>query len=70
MTDFSVGERVYPYPLYARGDTRRAGTIGGFSEYTKIPDAKKNHSLYLVDAAISDKAACLIEPFTLVLKKS
>ena len=70
VKDFSVGERVYPYPLYARGDTRRAGTIGGFSEYIKIPDAKKNHSLYPVDAAISDKAACLIEPFTLVLKKS
>ena len=28
MTDFAVGERVYP--LYAKGDTRRAGTIGGF----------------------------------------
>ena len=31
VTDFSVGERVYPYPRYAKGDTKRAGTIGGFS---------------------------------------
>lgn len=29
VTDFSVGERVYPYPLYAKDDTSRAGTIGG-----------------------------------------
>lgn len=64
VTDFTVGERVYPYPLYAKGDTRRAGTIGGFSEYILVPDAKRNHSLYAVDPAISDKLACLIEPFT------
>lgn len=64
IKDFQVGERVYPYPRYAKGDTKRAGTIGGFSEYILIPDAKKNHSLYEVDARISDKLASLIEPFT------
>lgn len=64
VTDFKVGERVYPYPRYAKGDTKRAGTIGGFSEYILIPNAKKNHSLYSVDEKISDKVACLIEPFT------
>ncbi len=64
VTDFAVGERVYPYPRYAKGDTRRAGTIGGFSEYILIPDAKRNHSLYAVDERISDKLASLIEPFT------
>ena len=64
VTDFAVGERVYPYPRYAKGDTRRAGTIGGFSEYILIPDAKRNHSLYAVDEKISDKLASLIEPFT------
>lgn len=64
VTEFSVGERVYPYPLLATGDTRRAGTIGGFSEYIKIPNAKRNYSLYGVDDSIPDKMACLIEPFT------
>lgn len=64
VTDFAVGERVYPYPLYAKGDTKRAGTIGGFSEYMLIPDAKRGHSLYAVDERISDKLASLIEPFT------
>ena len=64
VTEFKVGERVYPYPRFAIGDTKRAGTIGGFSEYIKIPNAKKNYSLYNVDDSISDKVACLIEPFT------
>ena len=64
VIDFAVGERVYPYPLYAKGDTKRAGTIGGFSEYILIPHAKKNHSLYAVDERITDKLASLIEPFT------
>lgn len=64
ITEFSVGERVYPYPRFAKNDTRRAGTIGGFSEYILVPNARKNHSLYLIDERISDKTACLIEPFT------
>ena len=64
VTDFTVGERVYPYPRFATGDTKRAGTIGGFSEYILIPNAKRNHSLYSVDERISDRLASLIEPFT------
>lgn len=64
VTEFMVGERVYPYPRYAKNDTRRAGTIGGFSEYILVPVAKKNHSLYAVSERISDRLACLIEPFT------
>ena len=64
VCDFKVGERVYPYPRYARGDTGRAGTLGGFSEYLLVPNAVKNHSLYDVDERISDRLACLIEPFT------
>lgn len=64
VTEFKVGERVYPYPLYTKNDTKRAGTIGGFSEYILVPEAKRNHSLYAVDERISDRLACLIEPFT------
>lgn len=64
VTEFQVGERVYPYPRYAKNDTRRAGTIGGFSEYILVPEAKRDHSLYAVPEEISDRLACLIEPFT------
>ena len=42
VTDFAVGERVYPYPLYAKNDPFRAGTLGGFSEYILVPQARRN----------------------------
>lgn len=64
ITEFKIGQRVYPYPRFAKNDTKRAGTIGGFSEYILIPEAKLNHSLYFIPDTISDKTACLIEPFT------
>lgn len=64
ISEFEAGQRVYPYPRFAKDDTKRAGTIGGFSEYILIPNAKLNHSLYFVPDKISDKTACLIEPFT------
>lgn len=64
VTDFKVGDRVYPYPLLVTGDKSRAGTIGGFSEYIYCPCPKWEESLYHVDECISDKAAALIEPFT------
>nr|AFN84551.1 putative chlorophyll synthesis pathway [uncultured bacterium scaffold00090] len=64
VTDIKVGDIIYPYPLYAKNDTSRAGTLGGFSEYMLLPEATLNHSYYLVDPAIRDRTACLIEPFT------
>lgn len=64
VSEFSIGERVYPYPLLAKNDTKRAGTIGGFSEYILVPKARKNYSLYPVPEEIPDRLACLIEPFT------
>lgn len=64
VTEFQVGERVYPYPLLVTGDTGRAGTIGGFSQYILAPDPKPGRQLYRVPESIPDKVACLIEPFT------
>lgn len=64
VTDYHVGDRVYPYPRLVKNDSRCAGTIGGFSEYIAAINVTKNHSLYSVDERISDKLACLIEPFT------
>lgn len=64
VTEFQVGDRVYPYPLLVTGDVSRAGTIGGFSEYILAKNAKLNQTLYAVPENISDKVACLIEPFT------
>ncbi|MEJ5921247.1 zinc-dependent alcohol dehydrogenase [Bifidobacterium thermophilum] len=68
VTDFQVGERVYPYPLLAKGDPHRAGTLGGFSQYMLCPKPVRGVSLYPVDPAISDRAASLIEPFTVGMR--
>lgn len=59
-----VEDRVYPYPLLVTGDKKRAGTIGGFSEYIYCPHPVWESSIYHVDERISDKTAALIEPFT------
>lgn len=60
----NVGDIVYPYPLYAKDDVSRAGTLGGFSEYIIIPNCILNKSVYKLKDGISLKEACLIEPFT------
>ncbi len=65
VRDIKLGDRVYPYPLYAKGDPKRAGTIGGFSEYMLIPNAELNKQVYTVSNKISSKEASLIEPFTI-----
>ncbi|EKQ56189.1 MULTISPECIES: zinc-binding dehydrogenase [unclassified Clostridium] len=65
VKDIKVGDRVYPYPLLAKGDPKRAGTIGGFSEYMLIPNAELNKQVYVISNKISSKEASLIEPFTI-----
>ena len=64
VKDIRVGDRVYPYPRLAKGDPKRAGTVGGFSEYVLIPNVELGKQVYAVPEAISSKVACLIEPFT------
>lgn len=65
VKDIKIGDRVYPYPLLAKGDPKRAGTTGGFSEYIVIPNAELNKQVYAVSNKISSKEASLIEPFTI-----
>lgn len=64
VTELKIGDRVYPYPRLVTGDTKRAGTIGGFSEYINAPNVHKNIEVYPVSDRISDRVAALIEPFT------
>ena len=64
VRDFKVGDRVYPYPTFAKGDMMRAATVGGFSEKILIPNCKLNHSLYKVPNKISNITSSMIEPFT------
>lgn len=64
VKDIEVGMMVYPYPRLAKGDPKRAGTVGGFSEYVLIPNAELDKQVYDISARIPAKTACLIEPFT------
>lgn len=64
IKDIHVGDIVYPYPLYAKDDPNRAGTLGGFSEYILIPNCKLDKSVYKLKDGISIKEGSLIEPFT------
>ncbi|MGN1020575.1 MAG: zinc-binding dehydrogenase [Aristaeellaceae bacterium] len=64
VRDIAVGDIVYPYPLLARGDPGRAGTIGGFSEYIRIPDCVLDRQVYRVSEGIPTRVAAMIEPFT------
>lgn len=64
VKDIKVGDRLYPYPRLAKGDLKRAGTTGGFSEYVLIPNAELGKGVYAVPDEISSKTASLIEPFT------
>ena len=60
----SPGDRVYPYPRLVTGDPAKAGTIGGFSELIGAPLVRDGIEVYRISDKISDRAAALIEPFT------
>ncbi|MEU4657412.1 alcohol dehydrogenase catalytic domain-containing protein [Streptomyces sp. NPDC023723] len=64
VTGLSVGDRVYPYPLKVKGDPRRAGCIGGFSEYIHVPNCQVDEQVFKVSDRIPTVVAGLIEPFT------
>lgn len=60
----AIGDRVFPYPLYAKDDTKRSGSVGGFSEYVHIPNCRLNHSVYKISDKISSEIGSMLEPFS------
>ncbi len=68
VKDIKVGDRLYPYPVLAKGDPGRAGTLGGFSEYMLLPNPELNKQVYKVSDKISSRTASLIEPFTIACR--
>ena len=64
VTDFKVGDRVWPFPMFVtKAIGQKSGAVGGFSEYVLIENVKKNFSLFSTDG-LSNLEASLIEPFT------
>lgn len=68
VKNLQVGQRVYPYPVFAADNSQKPGTLGGFTEYLLIKDAKLNHNLYLVPEELSNEVAALTEPFTVATR--
>lgn len=62
VTDFEVGDRVYPYSFTCMDEP--TSNLGGFSEYTRIAHCKKDYSLFHIDDSITDNEAALLEPLT------
>ena len=59
---FKEGDRVWVHPIYAMPPFLTC-QLGGFSEYIKVPDAKKNREIWPLSDDISYDEASLIEPF-------
>lgn len=64
VTDIKVGDRVAPYPILTTPNPRKAGWLGGFSEYIYCTNAKYDHNLWKLAENISDNEAALIEPIS------
>ena len=64
VTDFEIGDRVYPFPRLVKDSVAFAGRPGAFSELVVCDHAEKNRNLYPVDPKINNVCASMIEPFT------
>lgn len=64
VKDIKVGDRVAPFPLKVTPNSRKAGWLGGFSEYIYCTNAAYDYNLWKLEDSISDKEAAMIEPFS------
>ena len=64
VTGVKPGDRIAPYPLKATPNPRKAGYLGGFSEYLYITNAKEDENFWILDERMSNKEAALIEPLS------
>lgn len=59
----ALGDHVFPNLGNARRDRKRMATVGGFSEYIRIPQCEAGYSVLKIDNAIPLECAVLLEPF-------
>jgi threonine dehydrogenase-like Zn-dependent dehydrogenase len=64
VKDLKIGDRVFPFPTLCAPNGARSCTLGGFSEYVHVIDAKKDYNLYVLDDSISDEEGAQIEPLS------
>lgn len=58
-----LGDHVFPNQGKALRDMNRMATVGGFSEFIRIPQCEVGESVLMVDNDIPVKSAVLLEPF-------
>jgi threonine dehydrogenase-like Zn-dependent dehydrogenase len=61
----NLGDHVFPNQGKALRDMRRMATVGGFSEYIRIPQCEVGYSVLKIDNDIPLKTAVLVEPFVI-----
>jgi threonine dehydrogenase-like Zn-dependent dehydrogenase len=65
VQDLKLGDHVFPNQGYALRDRKRMSTVGGFSEYIRIPQCELGYSVLKIDNDIPLKTAVLVEPFVI-----
>ena len=58
-----LGDHVFPNQGKALRDSKRMATVGGFSEFIRIPQCEVGYSVLKIDNDIPLKSAVLFEPF-------
>lgn len=70
VQDVKVGDRVTPFPLLTTPNTRKAGYLGGFSEYIYCTNASYSYNLLKLPDNVSYEEAALVEPLSVGLRGS
>lgn len=60
-----LGDHVFPNQGKALRDMKRMATVGGFSEFIRIPQCEVGYSVLKIDNDIPLKSAVLFEPFVI-----
>jgi 2-desacetyl-2-hydroxyethyl bacteriochlorophyllide A dehydrogenase len=69
VKDLTRGMRVFVHPgAYSPLGLAGAMSMGGFSEFIKVHDAKLNHNLYSLPESMTYDAAALIEPYAVAAR--
>lgn len=68
VKDVKVGDRVAPFPLNTTPNPRKAGFLGGFSEYIYCTKASYDFNLFKMPENISYEEASLIEPMSVGMR--
>jgi threonine dehydrogenase-like Zn-dependent dehydrogenase len=65
VNGLNLGDHVFPNQGKALRDMRRMATVGGFSEFIRVPQCEVGHSVLPIDNDIPMKTAVLVEPFVI-----